>query len=101
MNAARNMATETKPRAVGLDGHLSGMRRISFLHIRRTAPGLQARHRIKRGLTPKIECGFHLAVETVQPERGFVVYGGAERFPLAPGVEAVPLEALCQELAAS
>ncbi|WP_395141525.1 ATP-binding protein [Schlegelella aquatica] len=56
---------------------------------------------IKRGLAPKLERGFHLAVETVQPERGFVVYGGAERFPLAPGVEAVPLEALCQELAAS
>lgn len=54
---------------------------------------------VKLGLAPKIGRGFHSAVETVQPERCFVVYSGAERFSLAQGVEAVPLAELCRELA--
>lgn len=54
---------------------------------------------IKRGLAPKLEKGFHVACETVRPERRLVVYGGNERFPLGAGVEAVPLVALCEELA--
>jgi len=56
---------------------------------------------IKRGLAPKLERGFHLACDTVRPERRFVVYGGGERFPLAEGVEAVSLIDLCRELAAA
>jgi hypothetical protein len=36
----------------------------------------------------------------VAPERRWVVYGGAERFPIAAGVEAVALIDLCGELAA-
>lgn len=56
---------------------------------------------IKRGLTPKIERGFHLACESVQPERRLVVYGGVERFPLADGVEAISLGDLCRELSAA
>jgi len=55
---------------------------------------------IKRGLAPKIERGFHLACESVRPERRLVVYGGVERFPIADGVEAVSLGDLCGELAA-
>lgn len=55
---------------------------------------------IKRGLAPKIEKGFHLACESVQPERRLVVYGGVERFPLAAGVDAVALDDLCRELSA-
>lgn len=54
---------------------------------------------IKRGLTPKLEKGFHVACETVRPERRLVVYGGDERFPLGEGVDAVSLVALCEELA--
>jgi predicted AAA+ superfamily ATPase len=56
---------------------------------------------IKRGLAPKIERGFHLACESVRPERRLVVYGGIERFPLADGVEAVSLGDLCRELSAA
>ena len=56
---------------------------------------------IKRGLAPKIERGFHLACESVRPERRLVVYGGVERFPLAAGVEAVSLGGLCGELPAA
>lgn len=55
---------------------------------------------IKRGLAPKIERGFHAACETVAPERRWVVYGGAERFPIAAGVEAIALAELCAELTA-
>jgi hypothetical protein len=55
---------------------------------------------IKRGLAPKIERGFHLACETIRPERRLVVYGGVERFPLAEAVEAVSLGDLCEELSA-
>jgi hypothetical protein len=36
----------------------------------------------------------------VRPERRFVVYGGAERFPLAKDVEAVSLIELGEEVAA-
>jgi hypothetical protein len=55
---------------------------------------------IKRGLAPKLERGFHAACDTVQPERRLVVYGGAEPFPLAEGVEATPLFDLCEALSA-
>jgi predicted AAA+ superfamily ATPase len=56
---------------------------------------------IKRGLAPKIERGFHLACDDVRPGRRLVVYGGAERFPLAGNVEAVSLADLCEELVAA
>lgn len=53
---------------------------------------------VKRGLTPQLERGFHLAAADVEAERRFVVYGGAERFALAAGVEAMPLAELCAEV---
>lgn len=56
---------------------------------------------VKRGLAPKVERGFHLACEAVRPERRLVVYGGAERFPLAEGIEALALTDLCAELSAA
>ncbi len=55
---------------------------------------------IKRSLAPKLERGFHLACDDVQPSRRLVVYGGVERFPIAEGVEAWPLMDLCRLLAA-
>ena len=54
---------------------------------------------IKRSLAPKLERGFHHACETVLPERKFVVYGGRERYPFAPDIEAITLTALCNEVA--
>lgn len=53
---------------------------------------------IKRSLTPTLERGFHHACEDVQPDAGFVVYPGAERFPMAGGVEAISLVELCDRL---
>lgn len=55
---------------------------------------------IKRGVAPKLERGFHLACEDVNPEARLVVYGGNERFPIAAGIEALALPDLCQRLAA-
>jgi predicted AAA+ superfamily ATPase len=56
---------------------------------------------IKRARAPKIERGFHLACDDVRPGRRMVVYGGAERFPLAENVEAISLADLCDELSAA
>lgn len=55
---------------------------------------------IKRGLAPKIERGFHLACDDVRPTRRLVVYGGAERFPIAQDIEAISLIGLCEDLSA-
>ena len=55
---------------------------------------------IKRSLAPKVERGFHEACADLRPERRFVVYPGSERFGLSSEVEAVPLRALAQDLAA-
>jgi predicted AAA+ superfamily ATPase len=55
---------------------------------------------IKRGLSPKLERGFHHACETVEPFQRRVVYGGSEQFPLAKNVDAMSVSQLCDELAA-
>ena len=55
---------------------------------------------IKRGAAPSITKGFFLAAADLQPDRAFVVYSGADRYPKSKGVEAISLAALCQELAA-
>lgn len=54
---------------------------------------------VKHGLAPKLMAGFHAASDTVQPERSFVVYGGKERYPMAPNVEAIAPTDLCAEIA--
>ena len=56
---------------------------------------------IKRSLAPKLDRGFHFACDDIGPELRFVVYGGAERFPAAEGVEAIPLVDLCKRLASA
>ncbi|HQW39329.1 MAG TPA: hypothetical protein PLO00_11440, partial [Usitatibacteraceae bacterium] len=53
---------------------------------------------VKRSLAPKLERGFHLACADVAPSRRLVVHPGRERFPLAEGIEALPLPALLREL---
>lgn len=54
---------------------------------------------IKRSLAPKVERGFHAACDDLAPARKLVVYPGQDSFPLGHDVHAVPLLALCQELA--
>jgi hypothetical protein len=53
---------------------------------------------VKRTLAPRMERGLRSAIEDVKPERSFVVYPGADRFALAPGVEAVDLAGLCKAI---
>lgn len=56
---------------------------------------------IKRSLSPKLERGFHAACADLAPERKFVVYPGAESYPLTEDIEALPLPALAERLAGS
>jgi len=55
---------------------------------------------VKRSLAPKLERGFHAACEDLKPARRVAVYPGTERYPMGSGVEAMPLPALMEELAA-
>ena len=50
---------------------------------------------IKRSLAPKLERGFHNACADLAPVRKIVVYPGAEDYPVAPDVRAMPLAQLC------
>jgi len=64
---------------------------------------LGARHgiwaiEIKRGLAPKAEKGFHIALDDIRPDRAFLVYSGADRYPKGNGIEAIGLRALAEEL---
>ncbi|MBB3406108.1 putative AAA+ superfamily ATPase [Rhizobium sp. BK316] len=53
---------------------------------------------IKRSLTPKLEKGFYLACEDLDPARRIVVYPGLDAFPLKNDVEALPLALLGRTL---
>jgi uncharacterized protein len=53
---------------------------------------------VKRTLAPSLGKGFHAARADIAPERSFVVHAGAERYPLAEGVDAVGVSELAREL---
>lgn len=55
---------------------------------------------IKRSLMPSPSRGFFEACEHLEPQRRFVVYPGAESFPLRHEIEAVPPTMLAEKLAA-
>ncbi len=54
---------------------------------------------IKRSLSPKIARGFHAACDDLKPVRKLVAYPGRETFMLGDDIQAMPLAALCDELA--
>ncbi len=54
---------------------------------------------IKLGSSPKCGKGFHQARQDLKPDRSFVVYSGPDRYQITPGVEALSLGNLVQELA--
>ena len=54
---------------------------------------------IKLGLAPSLGRGFHNARQDIRPAKSFVVYSGAERYPLATDVEAIGLMDLARLLA--
>lgn len=47
---------------------------------------------IKRSSAPKIEKGFYRAIQDIKPDKAFVVYPGAERYPKGSGIEVISLE---------
>ena len=53
---------------------------------------------IKRSSAPKVGRGVHQARTDLKPARAFVVYGGAERFPLDTETEAISLSDLAAQL---
>lgn len=54
---------------------------------------------IKRSLAPKLEKGFYLACEDIDPEKRIVIYPGTGNFPLKDNVTAMPLTSAAQALA--
>ena len=54
---------------------------------------------VKRSTTPKVERGFHSACDNIKPVKKWVIYPGAEVYPLGGDIYAVPLDAVMQELA--
>ena len=55
---------------------------------------------VKRGLAPRIGKGFRIAIEDVEADRAFLVYGGDDRYPAGGGVEVIGLRELATKLAA-
>lgn len=53
---------------------------------------------VKRSLSPKLEKGFISALETVQPQKSFIVYPGQERYPLSKDIEVISLKEICSEV---
>ncbi len=56
---------------------------------------------IKKSLTAKPSRGFWNALDDLGPGRAFVVHSGTGRYPLAPGVEAIGLTELTDEMIAA
>lgn len=46
---------------------------------------------IRRSLQPKLERGFHHACDDLSPAKRLLIYPGRERYPLADGVEVMPV----------
>lgn len=53
---------------------------------------------IKRGSTPSLSKGFHIACDDIKPRRKFVVYGGTDRFSVGNDITAISLSGLMQEV---
>jgi len=53
---------------------------------------------IKRSPSPKLSKGFYFACDDIQPDARYVVYSGAETYPLATDVEAISLQTLLTQL---
>jgi predicted AAA+ superfamily ATPase len=53
---------------------------------------------IKRSLSPKAERGFHHAQEDLKPDKSFLVYAGADHYPIADGVAVIGVRQLADLL---
>jgi hypothetical protein len=89
---------------------LAGIQRHEGAYFYRTAAGAEidlvlelARGRrlafeIKLGSAPSPSRGFWSGLDDLKPDAAFVVYPGTERYPLGPGVEALPVSMLARVL---
>lgn len=55
---------------------------------------------IKRSTTPKVERGFYSACDDIQPSRKWLIYPGADAYPLVDDIQVMPLQVAMQALAA-
>jgi len=53
---------------------------------------------IKRSSAPSLSKGFHLACEDIKADRKFVIYSGADRFPMGEDITALSLADMMQEI---
>ncbi|MCB1450336.1 MAG: ATP-binding protein [Nitratireductor sp.] len=53
---------------------------------------------IKHTHAPKVSRGFHLACDDIAPTQRFIVHAGRDRFPVAEGIDAIPLMRLMERL---
>lgn len=54
---------------------------------------------VKRGLSPRLERGFHHARIDLNPARSFVVYSGKEHYQKAEGIDVISVREICEEVA--
>ena len=54
---------------------------------------------IKRTTAPKLDRGLRQAIEDIQPDHTFIVYGGHDRYPKSEDVEVISLQGMAEELA--
>ncbi len=55
---------------------------------------------IKHSLAPRVQKGFYLACEDLQPRKRFIVHAGEDRYPIGSDVEAIGLRGLAELLSA-
>lgn len=53
---------------------------------------------VKRSSAPVPSAGFHRVIAALSPAASFVVHGGTDTWPIAPGVQAVPVGELVRRL---
>ncbi len=53
---------------------------------------------IKRSSAPRLGRGFHTAMSDLETDRAFVVHPSTNRYPKGPGIEAIGLREMAQEL---
>jgi uncharacterized protein len=53
---------------------------------------------IKRGLSARVERGFHSAYEDIRPTRAYLVHAGEDRYPVSERLEAISVRQLMAEL---
>ena len=54
---------------------------------------------VKRSTTPKVERGFHSACQDVLPTKKWLIYPGAESYPIGSDITCLPLDAAMRGLA--